>query len=239
MCELRAKKSQLSSSPPPCLIRMSQTVVVGGGLAGLSAAHTILERGGRVVVLDKCAFLGGNSTKATSGINGALTNTQINKGVADSKETFYEDTAKSAGEGLREPLVKTLTYGSGPAVDWLQESFGIDLSLVAFMGAHSNPRTHRGKERFPGAAITMGPDSCWSCLSNWLRRRWKTLAVCGDQRIPAGLGWNHSCHVMERTALGTAPARPVQVRQESCRASVAGPRSPGCGSASVCRRCVP
>jgi|EP01049_Picozoa_sp_SAG25_P002032 flavocytochrome c len=135
---------------------MSQIIVVGGGLAGLSAAHTILERGGSVLVLDKCAFLGGNSTKATSGINGALTNTQIGKGVADSKEIFYQDTAKSAGEGLREPLVKTLTYGSGPAVDWLQESFGIDLSLVAFMGAHSNPRTHRGKERFPGAAITMG-----------------------------------------------------------------------------------
>jgi flavocytochrome c len=135
---------------------MSHIIVVGGGLAGLSAAHTILERGGSVVVIDKCAFLGGNSTKATSGINGALTNTQIGKGVQDSKETFYEDTAKSAGEGLREPLVKTLTYGSGPAVDWLQESFGIDLSLVAFMGAHSKPRTHRGKERFPGAAITMG-----------------------------------------------------------------------------------
>ena len=41
---------------------------MGGGLAGLSAAHTILERGGRVLVLDKSAFLGGNSVKATSGI---------------------------------------------------------------------------------------------------------------------------------------------------------------------------
>lgn len=53
---------------------MSQkTIVVGGGLAGLSAAHTILERGGNVLVLDKNSFFGGNSTKATSGINGAGT----------------------------------------------------------------------------------------------------------------------------------------------------------------------
>ncbi len=46
-------------------------VIIGGGLAGLSAAHTVLEQGGAVVLLDKMKFLGGNSTRATSGINGA------------------------------------------------------------------------------------------------------------------------------------------------------------------------
>jgi succinate dehydrogenase/fumarate reductase flavoprotein subunit len=56
-------------------------IVVGGGLAGLSAAHTILERGGNVILIDKNPFLGGNSTKATSGINGAGTSTQIKLGV--------------------------------------------------------------------------------------------------------------------------------------------------------------
>ena len=47
---------------------MAQIIVVGGGLAGLSAAHTALERGAKVVVLDKNPFCGGNSTKATSGL---------------------------------------------------------------------------------------------------------------------------------------------------------------------------
>ena len=57
---------------------MSNTVIiVGGGLSGLSAAHTVLEHGLNVLVIDKNAFFGGNSTKATSGINGALTKTQI------------------------------------------------------------------------------------------------------------------------------------------------------------------
>jgi 2-polyprenyl-6-methoxyphenol hydroxylase-like FAD-dependent oxidoreductase len=32
---------------------MAQVIVVGGGLAGLSAAHTLLERGANVVLLDK------------------------------------------------------------------------------------------------------------------------------------------------------------------------------------------
>ena len=36
--------------------------MVGGGLAGLSAAHTVLEHGGRVLLLDKSAFCGGNSS---------------------------------------------------------------------------------------------------------------------------------------------------------------------------------
>lgn len=57
----------------------NQIIVVGGGLSGLSAAHTILEHGLNVLVIDKNAFFGGNSTKATSGINGALTKTQIRK----------------------------------------------------------------------------------------------------------------------------------------------------------------
>jgi len=42
-------------------------------LAGLSAVHTVLERGGRVVLMERNPFCGGNSTKATSGINGAET----------------------------------------------------------------------------------------------------------------------------------------------------------------------
>ena len=52
-----------------------QVIIVGGGLAGLSAAHYSLELGGKIVLLEKNAFCGGNSTKATSGINGALTRT--------------------------------------------------------------------------------------------------------------------------------------------------------------------
>lgn len=44
-------------------------------MSGLSAAHTVLENGGRVILLERNPFCGGNSTKATSGINGAGTRT--------------------------------------------------------------------------------------------------------------------------------------------------------------------
>lgn len=39
-------------------------------------------------------------------------------------------------------------------MDWLIKAFGLDLSLLTRMGGHSEPRTHRGKERFPGMTIT-------------------------------------------------------------------------------------
>jgi len=129
-----------------------QAIVVGGGLAGMSAANTVLENGGKTVLLDKSSFCGGNSTKATSGINGAATKTQKAKGIDDSVELFTSDTLKG---GAKKPdVVKVLCGNSGADVDWLVEKFNLDLSLVARLGGHSAPRTHRGKERFPGMTIT-------------------------------------------------------------------------------------
>jgi len=118
----------------------------------MTTANTILEHGGRVVVLDKSAFCGGNSSKATSGINGSETKTQKAKNIEDTNELFLSDTLKG---GAKKPeIAKVLVYESGPAVDWLMETFRLDLSLVARLGGHSMPRTHRGKERFPGMTIT-------------------------------------------------------------------------------------
>eukprot|EP00413_Alexandrium_margalefii_P020641 CAMPEP_0204534024 /NCGR_PEP_ID=MMETSP0661-20131031/12629_1 /ASSEMBLY_ACC=CAM_ASM_000606 /TAXON_ID=109239 /ORGANISM="Alexandrium margalefi, Strain AMGDE01CS-322" /LENGTH=507 /DNA_ID=CAMNT_0051540451 /DNA_START=68 /DNA_END=1591 /DNA_ORIENTATION=- len=130
----------------------NQAIVVGGGLAGMSAANTVLESGGKVVLLDKSSFCGGNSTKATSGINGADTKTQRAKGISDSVDLFTSDTLK--GGAKRPEVVKVLCANSGPDVDWLVDKFDLDLSLVARLGGHSAPRTHRGKERFPGMTIT-------------------------------------------------------------------------------------
>jgi len=132
-----------------------RVIVVGAGLSGLSAAHTIYLAGGNVLLLDKNNFMGGNSTKATSGINGALTRTQVDLKIADSVKQFYDDTVKSARDKARPDLIKVLTYKSAAAVEWLQDVFNLDLTLVSRLGGHSQPRTHRGHDaKFPGMAIT-------------------------------------------------------------------------------------
>merc|ERR1712190_306014 len=112
----------------------------------------VLECGGKVLLLDKSSFCGGNSTKATSGINGAATKTQKTKGVEDSIELFTADTLK--GGAKRPEVAKVLCGNSGADVDWLVDVFDLDLSLLARLGGHSAPRTHRGAERFPGMTIT-------------------------------------------------------------------------------------
>jgi len=135
-----------------CSFPTNQAIVVGGGLGGMSAANTVVEHGGRVILLDKSSFCGGNSTKATSGINGAGTKTQKAQGIPDNAEIFTKDTMKG---GAKKPeLAKLLCDNSADDVDWLVDKFNLDLSLVARLGGHSQPRTHRGKERFPGMTIT-------------------------------------------------------------------------------------
>jgi heterodisulfide reductase subunit A-like polyferredoxin len=42
-----------TTTPTTSTLMSNQVIVVGGGLAGLSAAHTLLERGASVLLLDK------------------------------------------------------------------------------------------------------------------------------------------------------------------------------------------
>jgi len=137
-------------------------VVIGGGLSGLSAAHTLLQSGCNVTLVEKNMFMGGNSTKATSGINGAGTRTQQNMDVPDNKDIFEEDTVRSA-TGIKTGSVppsyelgRVLTWNSGAAVHWIQDNFGLALDTVSRLGGHSQPRTHRSKNgtTFPGMEIT-------------------------------------------------------------------------------------
>ena len=73
-------------------------------------------------------------------------------GIKDSADLVTSDTLKG---GAKKPgLAKVLCENSGADVEWLVDKFHLDLSLVARLGGHSAPRTHRGKERFPGMTIT-------------------------------------------------------------------------------------
>ena len=47
---------------------------------------------------------------------------------------------------------RSIAVGAG--VERLMDKFNLDLFLVAHLGGHSAPRTHRGKERFPGMTVT-------------------------------------------------------------------------------------
>ncbi|KAI0478158.1 FAD binding domain-containing protein [Xylaria cf. heliscus] len=159
------------------VIPMSKPVVitVGSGLAGLAAAHEALRAGARVHMLDRAPKPGGNSIKASSGINGAGTRFQREKNIlGDDSSKFFEDSIRSAGtrlaqadaqgqgqgkgisEGERRELIEILATQSVAAVDWLADEIGVDLTTVAQLGGHSVARTHRGTTGPPPGAAIVG-----------------------------------------------------------------------------------
>lgn len=127
-------------------------IVVGGGLAGMSAALSAVEAGAHVIIVEKEKRVGGNSGKATSGINGAGTAVQKSLGVEDSEELFIEDTMVSGQGRSTKELVKKLVEDSADAVAFLQRK-GVPLAVVSRCGGHSRERTHRCADR-PGQAPT-------------------------------------------------------------------------------------
>jgi len=130
-------------------------IVVGTGLAGLAAALNILDRGGNVILVEKEHMLGGNSNKASSGINACCPNNSTDENT-DYVESFIADTTKSAGSAAQPELINTLIQNSAEAVRFLKDRVGVDLSLVAQLGGHQHRRTHRPKNGMVGAEVIYG-----------------------------------------------------------------------------------
>ena len=95
-------------------------IVIGSGGAGLSAGIMAKEAGAKTVVLEKQAYLGGNTNFASGGMNAAGTKQQLAAGVKnDSPEIFFQDTMKG-GHNLNNPaLLKVLTENAKYAEEWL------------------------------------------------------------------------------------------------------------------------
>lgn len=117
-------------------------VIAGAGGAGMAAAITAAQNGKSVVILEKAAVPGGNSSRATGGMNAAETHYQAEEGIEDSADLFYEDTMKG-GHDINDPdLVRTLAENSSEAIDWL-DSIGAPLANVGQAGGASTKRQHR------------------------------------------------------------------------------------------------
>lgn len=84
---------------------MSEIIVVGNGLAGLSAAISAVEQGAKVTLISLAQPERSQSVMAAGGINAAL-NT---KGENDSPKQHYEDTLKAGCDLANIEAVKNMT----------------------------------------------------------------------------------------------------------------------------------
>ena len=121
-------------------------IIIGGGLAGLTAAYESNMKSNislNIALIEGLSDIGGNSNRATSGINLLETEPQRRKNIIDNYTIFYQDTMKS-GKNINDPLlVSTFINGTKTLYDYYTNNFDIDITLLGQLGGHSVPRTHR------------------------------------------------------------------------------------------------
>jgi fumarate reductase flavoprotein subunit len=148
---LSASKAPAKAAKPS-FAKAYDVVVIGAGGAGLSAALAAKEAGAEVGVFEKMAMVGGNTIRATGGLNASGTDFQAKAGIADSSDLFYKDTMKGGYDKNDPKLVKLLSEKAAASVAWLT-SLGADLSDVGRLAGASVNRAHR-----PAGGGKVGPE---------------------------------------------------------------------------------
>ncbi|MEN5015802.1 flavocytochrome c [Erwinia sp. Eh17-17] len=121
-------------------------VVVGSGGGGLAAAIQASDAGAHVVIIEKMPTIGGNTIKASVGMNAAETRFQKLKGIEDSKELFYNETLKGGKFKNNPALLREFVNLAPEAIEWLAGN-GIELNDITITGGMSIDRTHRPADR--------------------------------------------------------------------------------------------
>ncbi len=127
-------------------------VIVGAGGAGLTAAVRANQEGAKVLVVEKMPMVGGNSLKASGGMNCADTKFQAALGITDSGvPEFIEDTMNGGHQLNDIALVTTLAENSAEAVEWL-ETVGAPLPKVYATGGTTHKYLHSPEDGSPVGA---------------------------------------------------------------------------------------
>ncbi len=124
-------------------------VVIGAGGAGLTAALEAFDQGASVVVLEKMSIAGGNTNRASGGMNASETSVEKENGIEDSNDLFYEDTMKGGYNKNNPELVRNLVEKSAETIDWLK-TIGVNLTGLSTSGGQSAKRTHTPED---GSAV--------------------------------------------------------------------------------------
>lgn len=159
-------------------------IVIGGGLAGLSAAVALAETGYRITLLEKRPFLGGRATSYVLPSGDHIDNCQhvtlgcctnlddfYRRAGADGKIRFYDRLIFSSADGQRgemhsswlpAPLHVAPSFATFPLLDWTDKR-AIGSLLMSIMRSGGRP-----------ADLASAPDRVRPSMLEWLRRHKQT-----------------------------------------------------------------
>jgi fumarate reductase flavoprotein subunit len=144
-----SKQQAFEESGGQAVTKSYDVVVVGSGGAGLAAAIQACDEGASVLIVEKMPSIGGNTVKASAGMNAAETRFQRVKGIHDSKELFYAETLKGGYNKNNPELLHRFVENAPLAIEWLADR-GIMLNDITTTGGMSIDRTHRPRD---GSAV--------------------------------------------------------------------------------------
>lgn len=105
-------------------------VVIGAGACGMTAALTVADAGVEVLVLERDSVPQGSTALSSGMIPACETYIQKAKGVEDTVDAMTADILSKAHNQTDADMVKVLCQESGPAINWLTETHGVELALV-------------------------------------------------------------------------------------------------------------
>ncbi|USJ19640.1 flavocytochrome c [Lactococcus formosensis] len=132
----------MTYAEPSSLKKSYDVIIVGSGGAGMTAAIEAKDAGMNPVILEKMPMAGGNTSKASAGLNASETSVEKAQGITDSNDKFYEETLKGGGGTNDKELLRYFVDHTAAAVDWLAQN-DIVLDNLTTTGGMSVSRTHR------------------------------------------------------------------------------------------------
>ena len=118
-------------------------IIVGAGTAGMPAAIFAAQAGGKVLLIEKGAKVGGTLDRAVGQIAGAGTRLQARLGIEDTPQMHYDDVMRIS-KGTTDPdLVRVFTENGAATLDWLEDNGLVPLDGHPILGDGHEPYTTR------------------------------------------------------------------------------------------------
>jgi fumarate reductase flavoprotein subunit len=109
-------------------------VIVGAGGAGIAAALSVAENGGRVIVVEKASFAGG-TTNFVEGTYAVDSEMQRRRNIKATREDGFKQLMEYSHWRANASLVRAIVNKSGETIAWL-ERMGVEFTEPAadFLG---------------------------------------------------------------------------------------------------------